>query len=164
MSSVTVSHTASDAYTCRGQGRCRPCVAPPRRTRREPLRASALAVLLAFLTFLAMSSPHRVHHLADATRSPQRVAYMHHKHHGHRHGHAAHPDPPAQQPYEKHASPSSDCVVLFLFQSLPIFAAACTVLAAPTVPQPFHVLAAWFRPLEVHTSPCQARGPPAIVF
>jgi hypothetical protein len=162
MSCVTVSHTTSDAYACRGQGKGRPCLSPQQWTRRGPLRLRALVVFLAFLTFLAISSPHRVHHLADATRLPQRLAHAHHKPHDHRQ--ATHTDPPAQQPHEHHPSPSPDCVVLLLLQSIPIFVAQYTVLAAPIVSQPFDVLAAWLCPLDVPASACQARGPPAIVL
>ena len=62
----------------------------------------ALCTILAFLTLLAVSGPHLVHHLTEL--HPQE---HHHTQDGHH--------PPAE-----HAPPRPDCLVLFLMQHTPV--------------------------------------------
>lgn len=163
MSYASVLPTASEAYVCCRSGRSRQCLALPRWTLRVHRRINVIMLLLCFVTFVATSSPHRVHHLGDAAPSPHRLDHERHTHHAHDHVHPPHPGQPAQQPHEQHTSPLSECVVLMLLRSLPMFEAEHTVLSAPLVPQPCDVLAPWLRPREAYTHSCLARAPPLVI-
>jgi hypothetical protein len=63
-------------------------------------RLSALGVVLGFLTFLAVSSPHRVHHLVERSASSE------------------------HQPHESQAQPFPDCPVFSLTQQT-LWAESC---------------------------------------
>jgi hypothetical protein len=160
------SQTSSDAYTCRAQGRNSPCLASQLWTRRVRLHVSAILILLSFLTFIATSSPHRVHHLAESKRSSQPLARAHHqpRHHDHHHDHPMPTGQPAHHPHEKHTPQLPACVVLFVLQSMPILGAENVCILAPIAPQPLDVLAKWFCPLAAHPTLYRARAPPLVIL
>ena len=124
-----------------------------------------ILVLGWFLTFVATSSPHHVHHLGDAARPPQRPVHQHHEHHdqAHRHDHAAPSDSPASQPNEGRSSPLPTCVVLLVLQSMPILEADQALISVPVTSQHLGPLAPWCRPLEVCASSTQIRAPPSVM-
>lgn len=76
-------------------------------------RGMFLSVAAAFVFFLAVSAPHRVHHFFEQWAPPadQRAAHVHTHEHadGERHGHHDHHNPQPKQ--------QSDCVVLTVAQN-----------------------------------------------
>ena len=128
-------------------------------------RLHTLLILLSFLTFVAASSPHRVHHLGDSTTLPQPLSHQHHEHHGHdhQHDHPAPADQPVSPPHEGQPSQLPECVVLFLLQSIPILEATQAFVAAPIEPQPLERQTQWCCPLDVHASSTRTRAPPIVI-
>lgn len=126
-------------------------------------RMGTAVTLLSLLTFIAVSGPHRVHHLLDSIPSPEPSVHDGLHAHDHGHEHAAHPGQPTEHPQTLPTS-SPDCVVLFLLQSLPLHGAACTSVSAPIELQPLDGLAQWIRPLEPHISLSWARAPPLVSY
>jgi hypothetical protein len=100
----------------------------------------ALATVLAFLTLIAVSGPHLVHHLAE-----QYLAVADRLHTQPDDGHQTRPEPMPEdeahhaeahphptrdgQPQEKKAHPWPDCLVLFLLQHIPFVASALPFVA-----------------------------------
>jgi len=103
-------------------------------------RLVALAAVLAFLTLIAVSGPHLVHHMAE-----QYLAVAYRLHAQPDDGHQTHPEPTPEddthhteahphsardgQPQEKKAHPWPDCLVLFLLQHIPVAASALPFVA-----------------------------------
>ncbi len=92
-------HITMHTWASRYQRTGLTCLAAQLPRRAGPPRLHTILVLLSFLTFVATSSPHRVHHLGEA-HPPQRLIH-HHVSHGHdpHHDHPAPADQPASQPH-----------------------------------------------------------------
>jgi hypothetical protein len=124
---------------------------------------NAIVLLLSFVTFVATSSPHRVHHLGDMTPSSQRLAHAQHTHHAPDHAHPPYSGQPAQPPHAQHTPQVPACVVLLLLQSLPMLVAEHIALSVPLTLHPCDVSAAEMRPRVAPTLSCLARSPPLVI-
>ncbi len=125
-------------------------------------RFSTILILLSFLTFVAASSPHRVHHLGDSG-PPSQLLTQHHDEshdHDHQHDHPVPDDRPAPHPHDGQPQPLSECVVLSLLQSSLILGAEPALLSVPLAPQPLESLTPWCCPLDVHANSTRTRAPP----
>ncbi len=153
-------HITMHTWASRYQRTGLTCLAAQLPRRAGPPRLHTILVLLSFLTFVATSSPHRVHHLGEA-HPPQRLIHHHHVSHGHdpHHDHPAPADQPASQPHDGQPPPLPECVVLFLLQSLPVLGAEWALVSAPIAPQPLEKPTPWCCPLDVHTNAIQSRAP-----
>ncbi len=127
-------------------------------------RLTTILTLLSFLTFVATSSPHRVHHFGDSGPPPPLLIQHHDESHSHEHQHE-HPAPddqPAPHPYDGQPQQLSECMVLFLLQSMPIHGAEWMLVSAPVAPQPLESLTQWCCPLDVHAASIRTRAPPVV--
>lgn len=129
-------------------------------------RVSVLLALVSFLTFVATSSPHHVHHFGDAAPAPQRRVHQHHEPHGqgHRQDHAAPADQSAPQPTERQAAQWPTCVVLLVLQSMPMLEAEQAFVSAPVASQQLEHLAPWCCLPEVDTNATRIRAPPSLLL
>jgi hypothetical protein len=102
----------------------------------------ALWTILAFLTLLAVSGPHLVHHLTEL--HPQE---HHHTQDGHH--------PPAE-----HAPPRPDCLVLFLMQHTPVTEAGGALLPILLFAAEPLISTLLLRQADAPKYAVQARAPP----
>jgi hypothetical protein len=126
---------------------------------------SAILALVSFLTFVATSSPHHVHHVGDAAPPLQRLIHQHHEHHGHEHGHdhTVPIDQPAPQPSERRSASLPTCVVLLVLQSIPILEAEQVFVSPPVESQPLECPAPWCYLPNVYTNSTRIRAPPSLL-
>jgi hypothetical protein len=109
----------------------------------QGVRLSALATLLAFLTLLTVSGPHRVHHLTEVQPPEDQ-----HTHEG-------------QHTHDSQAPPAPDCHVLFLLQHMPGAEHGRTFpLMLLLAAEPLRVISLLVKVATPHDA-FQARAPPA---
>lgn len=157
---------SSDACSCRQQRKSLQCLAAQLRIPSVLSRLQAILLLLSLLTFVATSSPHRVHHLGDSALFSQRLAHDHPEPHDHdrQPGHPAPTGQPAPYPHEGQPSPLPKCVVLFLLQTVPILEAEQALVSVPVPPQLLENVTHECCPLDVHANPTRIRAPPVVIL
>jgi hypothetical protein len=128
-------------------------------------RCNTILILLSFLTFVAISSPHRVHHLGDAAPPPQRPLYPDHQHEDADYGydHITPTEPSTPHPPTKHPSQLPACWVLFVLQSMPILGAEQVFISVPLTSQRLERRAPWWSPADDYTNSTPIRAPPSMI-